>query len=63
MMFLGGRDGFKTQLQETGAAKVSYTSSDDLAVVVDAVRTEVKSLGVDVRILPAADQTLLVVPR
>lgn len=63
MMFLLGRDGFKTMLQTAGEGKVTYTSSDDLVVVIGTIQAEAAELGMDVRVFPGPDRTLVVVPR
>lgn len=50
MMFSPSRDGFLTDLQETGRASVWITGTDDIGIAADAVREHAWTLGVKVRI-------------
>lgn len=50
MMWLNGRDGFITQLQETGRSVVTVTATDDLGITCDSIRTAAGESGLEVRI-------------
>lgn len=60
MMFLPNPDGFLSSLQSDGIARVTITASDDLAIVVDAIRSHAATLAVDVRIWQRLGGVLLV---
>lgn len=63
VMFLPSRDGFLTQLQETGRARCTLTGTDDLAVAIPAVVEHAWSLAVKVRVFIIDTSTLEVVVR
>jgi hypothetical protein len=54
MMFYPSRDGFLTQLQESGQATATTTGADDLAIAIPAIIDHAATIGVRVRIHASA---------
>lgn len=63
MMIMGGEDHFITMIQQGDSGTVTFTSSDDLAVVIGKITAVLAPAGIEPRVFLDGDRLLSVVAR